>query len=348
MATRQTMQDGGSVIGYRPILEYQKDRNSTEKQAKESAESYLAQLPRVKYSQTLAGFINASPNQVLQSLSATSEYMQKLIEKLSEAFPNATYEEYGSIQAYLNALMCGNNEFAMEFLNYHKHDIDGSQIPELIDCIYCGKRRIDTISETVKQLYYGNSNITVLEAKELDDAYISQMRVYENAGSPEKINYYAVAVDTELNRLILMHSSGARKSAMRISTIIKGVDDSKAQSTSIDFIRSLYNEVNAELDSRLQTFNTQQGIDIVEKALYNYYQKRQSTLELYTLLGDSQASSLFYRKLEERQRDVQEALGNVGRSFRAYELYTSNFDELEREKHFLKDIYNSFNYISDE
>lgn len=348
MAQQQSIHDGGSVIGYKPTLEYKKDRNSTEKQAELSAQDYLLQTSKIKYSQTLTGFINASPNVVLQSLSATSEYLQKLIEKLSAAFPDGTYQEYGSIQAFLTALMCGDDAFAMEFLNHHKHDIDGNQIPELIECIYCGQRRIDTISETVKQLYYGNANMSVLEAKELDEAYISQMRAYENASSAEKINYYALAVDTELDRLILMHSSGTRKSAMRISTITKGLDDSKAKATSIEFIKKLYSEVNSELDSRLQTFNTQQSIDIVEKALYNYYEKRQSVLEMYALLSDSQTSSLFYRKLEERQRDVQEALGNVGRSFRAYELYTSNFDELEREKHFLKDIYSSFNYISDE
>ena len=135
---------------------------------------------------------------------------------------------------------------------------------------------------------------------------------------------------------------------MRISSIVKGTDDSKVQPSNINLIRNLYGEVNAELDSRLQTFNTQQGIDIVEKALYNYYHKRKSTLSLYSLLGNSKASSLFYGKLESKQKDVQESLENIGRTFRAYEVYTSNFDELEREKHFLKDIYSSFNYISDE
>lgn len=346
MAQKQSLKDGGSVIGYRPTLEYEKDINNAAKQAEKSASDFQASQ-QVKYTSTLSEFINASPNYVLQSLSATSEYMQKIIEKLAEGFPNGTYEEYGSIEAYLTALMCENDEFAMEFLNWHKHDINGSQIPELIDCIYCGKHRIDVISDTVKQLYYGNANFTVLDAKELDEAYITQMRVYENAGSYNKINYYALAVDTELNRLILMHTAGTRKATMRISTITKGTDDSTAESTSISFIKDLYEEVNSELDNRLQTFNTQQGIDIVEKALYNYYQKRKSALDLYTLLGDSQSSGLFYHKLEERQRDVQEALGNIGRSFRAYELYTSKFDELEREKHFLKDIYGSFNYISD-
>lgn len=347
MSQVQNLHDGGSIIGYRPTLEYQKDINSTEKQAKESAESYLAQQD-VKYSKALTTFMNASPNQAIQSLITTSDYMQSLIDKLSKVFPDSSYQEYGSIQAYLTALMCGDDEFAMEFLNHHKNNIEGNQIPELINCIYCGKQRIDTISDTIRQLYYGNPNIDVLSSKELDNAYISQMRTYENGGNSEKINYFAISVDTELNRLILSHSTNARKSATRISAIISSTDDSTAQVSSIDFIRSLYGEVNTELDSRAQTFNTQQGIDIVEKALYNYYQKRQSALNLYTLLSDSQTSSLFYRKLEEKQTDVQRALGNIGRTFKAYELYTTNFDELEREKHFLKDIYSSFNYTSDE
>ncbi len=346
MAKNQDINDGGSIIGYRPDLKYKTDRNSTEEQSKRSVIQYDALSDTGSYSKTLTNFIDSAPNAVLHNLAASSEYMQKLIEKLSNAFPNGTYQEYGSIQAFLNALMVGNDEFAMEFMNWHKHDISGSQIPELMHCIYCGKKRIDVLSQTVKDLYYANSNITALDAKEIDDAYIAQMRIYENGDMSNKINYYALAVDTELDRLILIHNSAMRKLVMRTTTIVKEKDDSTVQSANMELIRDLFGEVNSELDSILTTYNNQQGIDILEKSLYNYYQKRKSALNLYTLLNDSHTSSLFTTKLDRKQKDVQDALSNVSRALRATELYTSKFNDLEREKHFLKDVYDSFNYNS--
>lgn len=348
MSQNQSIQDGGSVIGYRPTLEYKKERNSTEQQAIKSAEEYETQQSKIEYSNTLQSFIESCPSETLKNLQASSEYLQNLIDKLSKAFPGDTYSEYGSIAAFLNSLYIGNDEFAMEFLNWHKHDIQGSQIPELIHCIYCSKTRLDRISDTVKQLYYGNSNITVVGAEEIDDACITQLRVFENSNFPEKANYYALAMDSELNRIIITHTYGVNKMSARVARIPDSKDDSTTSSANIDLVKNLFTEVNDELDNRLHTYNTQQSVDIIEKALYNYYQKRKSVLDVYSLLENAQTSIWFNQRLQERQNDVYKALGNVSRSFRATELYTDEFTRLEQEKHFLKDIYGSFNYTSDE
>ncbi len=346
MSQKQNIVDGGSVIGYSPDLRYEKDFNTTTKQAEKSAQQYT-QAIQVNYSSTLMQFINASPNYVLKTLLTTSEYLQKLIAKLSKAFPSSN-DVYGSIESYLTALACGNDEFAMEFLNKHKNNIEESQIPELVECIYCGKQRMDILSQTIKQIYYGNSSIDIGSTKDMDDALIAKMQLYEQAGTAEKINYYSLAMDTELNRIILTHAAGTRKSLMFTSTVLNKKDDSIASSDNVDFIRDLYNEVNNEINERFWTYKTQQGLDIIQKSLYNYYQKRKAVLDMYTLLNDSQSSILFNVKLEEKQQAVQQALRSVECSLKGHEVYANKFNELEREKHYLKDVYSSFSYNSDE
>ncbi len=342
---KQDIQDGGSIIGYRPKLKYEKEGfQNTDVLSKESKQNIT--LP-TKYTNTLQEFINTCPSSTVKRLIGTSEYMQKLIEKLSDAFPNSTYDKYGSITAYLMSLESDNDEFSMEFLNHHKYDVNGSQIPELIHCIYCNKKRIEQIYGTIKQLYYGNSTMDMLSANEIDDAYIAKLRAYENSNNSHKVNYYALSIDTSLNTIITMHSVGITRLVMKVSNIMNLSDTTSIPSTNMELIKSLLAETNSELDSRLFTYNTQQNSDLITKALQNYYQKRKDALSIYSLINNKNSSSILDAKLSQKQQDVQDALGNVNRVLKATELYTKEFSRLEQEKHFLKDIYSSFSYISE-
>ncbi len=345
--THQNAEDGGSIIGYQPKLKYEKQLNQHEEAEQQKTAANQNSSSQITYSKTLRQFIDASPYIALKNLAISSEYIGKLIDKLSNAFVGGGKAEYDSIAAFLSSLTSEHNDFAMEFLNYHQNDIHGDIVPELINCIWCTQKRLDTVSSTLKDMYYGNKNITMEEAEEIDTANISQLRAYEHSGEISKINYYALAMDSEMNQVINSHTFVMNKLAMKVAQIIDGEDESYAQSSNVNLITSLFDEINTDITNRTATFSNLQDISLTIKALHNYYKQRKDALALYSLFADSKASRLFESKLDQRQKAVQDAISNIMRCLKAEEIYTTEFTKMETEKHFIKRIYHNLNYNVD-
>lgn len=343
MAINQ-LDDHGAVIGYKPDLQYKKELNQSVSPTEKTGDTdYSGQ---VQYSTTLNEFAENLPSNALGAIDFALNNMKQLVDKLSKSFHNGQWNQYGDISMLLSAVENGNQEYIDAFIERHHTDITGSIIPELIGKIYETQVRLKELSKVMRELYYGRHNITSEEAKEIDTGYLRKMQSYEASGETGKINYLGIAYDSILNRSISMYSYGANKGAMKIAHILNKKDESSADSSKASLIQKMFKEVNSELDYRSSAYEKQQSIEIMRKTLYNYYSARRDIIDLYSLMSQSPESIYFGRKVAEYQYNVDQALDNINRTFAGNQYYLSEIAKLEQEKHFLMNIYATFNYNS--
>ena len=343
--------DEGSVIGYRPNLEYKKELNGqgevqSSQTAEENAEN-LQEYTLKDYSLAVQAFIESNPSSTISKLEDSVDYLKNLTDKLTEAFQSGSWDDYSDISMLLMSLENGNQEFYEEFVEYHSTHINGSIIPELIVELYGQESRVQTLISTMKELFYGKDNISLEECVEYDTAHIQQIKTYEELGQTEKVNYLAVAMDALACRTIGMHSYGINKKAANLAKIGTDPDDSFTSTTGRDTILELYGEINSDIADRKQTYETQNAVEIVQQTLYNYYNKRKSAITVSALFAESQESIPIGRRLQVKQTELDEAVANIARAIKANELYMSKLTELEYEKSFLMNVYSRFNYNLD-
>lgn len=70
---------------------------------------------------------------------------------------------------------------------------------------------MDTLDKIIKELYYGDENISLDEAKEIDESYISKMESYEASDDKAKINYMAISYDSIISRSVSMYAFNINK-----------------------------------------------------------------------------------------------------------------------------------------
>lgn len=345
MAINQ-LEDDGAVIGYKPTLQYKKENNvsaDTEDNKPSSSTNYSG---KIKYSDTLNSFSNNTPSTALNNIDYVTENMKLLIDKLASAFKNGEWNQYGEISSLLSAIESDNQEYITDFIDYHKDNITGSIIPELIGEINNTKQRLKVLSDVLKELYYGNPRITTEEAKEIDKTYLQKLQSYESNEDNAKINYLALSYDSILNRSVNMYSFSANEQAINIADVIIASDDSSADSSKSPLIKKLFSEVSNELEYRKDSYSEQQSVEIMQKTLYNYYSKRQEILDLYDLFSDNKNSVFIGNKIESCKKQFDNAITNINKTFAGNQYYLSEIAKLEREKYFLMNIYASFNYNS--
>lgn len=329
--------DEGAVIGYQPNLQYDKNRTA-ESDVKEESSDFSNSQQTEYHSQCLLSFIKNMPNKTLSNIDFTITNVKKLIDKLSKAFRNGNWNEYADISTLLNAIDTNNIEYITKFVDYHRNNITGDITPELIEAIYNTKRKLELTSSILKQLYYGDINISQEDCAEIDSSYIHKIMTYENSGELSKINYAAIASDSSLNRSISQYAFNANKGCIVLADVINKQDAKVTNPSKISLVQNLFREVNDEIRYRNDSYSLQQSVEILEKTLYNYYNKRQDLLNLYHLLGTT-GSTYLTRKIKVYQSNLDDALKNVNRAFIGNEIYLSELEKLESEKYYLLNIY---------
>ena len=346
MSTNQLL-DEGAVIGYKPTLEYVKKGKSSVNAQNTSKNAHGSGNNKIQYSKTVEGFSSNSPSSVLKNIDFVTDNMKKLIDKLSLSFKNGNWGQYSEISSLLSAVESNNKEYIDNFIDYHKNNIKSSIIPESIGLIYNTEQRMKILSEVLKKLYYGDSTLSTEETEEIDKAYLKNIQYYEANNESEKINYLALSNDSVLNKSINMHTFLINRKAIDIANVISTPDKLSADSSKESVIQKLFNEVNDDLNFREVSFNEQQSIEIMEKTLYNYYNKRQELIELYDLFSDNKDSTLFANKVESYTEQINEAIANVNRALAGNQHFLTEIAKLEREKHLLMNIYATVNYKSE-
>lgn len=79
------LNDDGAVIGYKPDLQYKKDRTVTSDNTDTARTNYSGSIT---YTDTLSGFKDNCPSQALTDIAYVTENLKKLVDKLAKAFKN--------------------------------------------------------------------------------------------------------------------------------------------------------------------------------------------------------------------------------------------------------------------
>ena len=340
--------DDGAVIGYKPTLEYQKALNvSPTAESIASNDKNTNYSGEVEYSSTLSAFEQALPSSALSAIDASLNLLERLITSLQKDYLQGNWGEFSDVSALVSAIKGGSKDFVTKFVEFHSQNINASIIPELIVYISESEERLKTLSSTLRNLYYGQENITTKEAKEIDKALVTQLKHFEATQEIAKINYFSLAMDATLNRSVSVYTYGVNKECMKIAEIPHKQDSSTVPTSQTELVKELYSEINDDIHTRKTAYTDQQSIEIMQKALYNYYIKRARAIELYHLLDGRHEEIMIGRKLVERQKAVDNALLNVGRVLNGHTYYLSEITKLEQEKNFLMNIYSSLNYNTD-
>lgn len=338
------LHDDGAVIGYRPTLQYVKNVQS---ETFEQEQSNITEIS-YDYSNAVKSLINNLPSVSLANIERIMDNIQSLIDKLANVFPNGNWEQYGEISSLISALNNGDKDYASNFIKYHNNSITGSLIPELIGLIYDAQQRLDVLHNTLRELYYGNASLTSEEAAKIDDAYLKSIQSHESNKTTEQINYLTISYDSLLNRSVNMYVYGTYQKIIDVADVIFTTKDNAISDKSKGaFIEKLFGDTNFEISYRKDTYNMQQGIEIMQKTLYNYYNKRQELLELYDLFSTNNNSAYIGNKIQSHTTQLDNALANVNKAFVGNQYFLSEMAKLEAEKYFLKNLYASFNYNSE-
>lgn len=336
------LNDDGAVIGYKPDLQYKKDRTVASNNTDTARTNYSGSIT---YTDTFSGFKDNCPSQALSDIAYVTENLKKLVDKLAKAFKNGNWDKYNDISTLLSAVENNSNEYIQDFVDYHHGIITGSIVPELIQDIHDTQTRMDTLDKIIKELYYGDENISLDEAKEIDESYISKMESYETSDDKAKINYMTISYDSIISRSVSMYAFNINKKSITVADIVTKKDDTAVNPSKVSLIQQLFNEVNEELDYRRASYNPEQSVEIMQKTLYNYYDKRKNLIDLYDLI-DSSDSIYLKRKVSDYQYQVDEAIKDINRAFVGNQIYLTEKSNLEQEKHYLLEIYAQLNYNS--
>lgn len=341
MEIREQLTDSGAVIGYRPNLKYEK----TNKPVTETAPVNINQhINKANYSTTLKSYLNNLPNAIISNLTENVDIIDTMIDRLCKEFDNENHDSYSNINSFVSALRTGNSEYAKEFLTAHKTDISKSQIPEIIEVLENEKNRINVIVDTLKTLYYGTSNITNEECKQKDTEISSVLIEKDKQG--KGLNYLTLSYDSVLNKSINTYSTKVDEACIKLEQVAYLKDENGiSNKILVPMIQHLFSEVDDEINVRSNTYDMQQSIDTVRKALYNYYIKRSDLNEFYNTVTESATEGTYLMsKISFFEKEVSDAIENANRTMMGNSYFMNSLGKLMTEKQQLRKVYATISY----
>lgn len=367
----QQLDNDAYVIGYDPKLKYKKNRTATGTAIiSEEQSSEEAAKDNFPYSKALNGLANNSPSSVLDNIAYVKMNVEQLKNSLAKKFkeeqmmnqnpyynPSLINSEYSDEEiSYTSAITengynpfndigtlidAGNDiEYSKKFEEQYD-TIDGSVIPALINKLSDIARKLNTLQADFSKLYYDNPTITLQEAKDIDDAFIADLRIRERNNNTSTINYMTVAFDSILNKVISYNVFRENKRAIKCAKVIDSNDKPQATSNNMDIVQKLFDDVQEKLQLRSRGYQRQEDIEMIQKSLYNYYEKRKQLNDLYELFESNRRSKMLGRKIQEYAQRVINAIKNVSRVLMYNQNYLDEITELEREKYDIQKIYRS-------
>ena len=354
------------VIGYQPDLEYKKDRTAVGKAISSNNEdtNYDPENDTKLYSKTLNGFSKNMPSNVLKDINYVLKNIVRLKNKLAKRFnedralmnnpfydssstidpdiiignnPNGSNNYFNNIENLIDAGNNGDDDFANRFEQQY-NSIFGSVIPSLINKLSKIEAKLSALSSVYKELYYGKPNITLDEAQKIDTAYLIDLKINERNDDKGKINYLTISFDAILNRIVSYTVFQDNKSAIKVAKVIDSHENTQATSNDMDLIKKMFDDVQKELELRSRGYKRNEDLELIQKSMYNYYEKRKYLNDLYSLYSSNQESKFLGRKVTEYTKNLNEAVKNVGRVLMYNQSYLDQITVLEKQKYNLQKI----------
>ena len=366
------LDNDANVIGYYPNLEYKKDRTAVgEALTSENTEvSYDPEKDTKLYTKTLNGFADNTPSSVLSDIQYVLKNINRLKQKLAKRFnedqalkqnpyynggktsdgilsdseiimnnarPGEGYNPYNDISQLIEAGENGDTAFADQFAEQYDN-IWGSVIPGLINKLSQIENKLANLNVAYSNTFYGKPSISLQEARDIDASYVSNLKLMERDGSNGTINYLTLSFDSILNKTVSYCVFQDNKSAIQCAKVIDSHEENQATSNDMDIITKLFDDIEKELDVRSRGYMRNEDQELVQKAMYNYYEKRKNLNDVYSLYRSNPESKFLGRKTQEYTKNLTEAVKNVNRVLLYNQNYLNHITELETQKYNLQQI----------
>lgn len=360
------LDNDSNVIGYQPDLEYKKQRTATGEFIPGNEDyQYDPDKDTTLYTKTLNGFVENLPSSVLADINYVLNNIKRLKQNLAERFkedqalldnpfynnnspltnteiilgnakPGESYNPYNDISQLINAGESGNTDFTSQFENQYD-TVTGSVIPALINQLTAIENKLNNLNTNFATSYYGRPNITLTEAQGIDQAYVNNMRLMERNGD-NKINYLTVSFDATLNKIISYTVFQDNKSAIKCAKVIDSHEEAEATVNDMNIITEMFEEIEKELTIRSKGYMRNNDLELIQKALYNYYEKRKNLNDAYNLYRKNPESKFLGRKVTEYTTKTNDAVKNVARVLMYNQNYLNQITVLEKQKYDLQKL----------
>ena len=249
---------------------------------------------------------------------------------------NIPYNPYNNIDNLINNNE--DNDYRKEFEDYYDR-IDGSVIPALINQLDDLLGKLDSLGRNIGDLYYNFPDISVPEANKIDNSYLVEMKLREREGRNAGINYMALSYDSILNKSISMNVFRDNRNAIKVAKVIDSHDNAPATSKNMNIIKTMFAEIEDLLDTRARGYKRQNDDKMIQKSLYNYYEKRKNLNDLYNLQTKNPNNVFLGRKVQDYAEKLTESIRDVNRVLMYNQNYLDKITDLEKEKYDVQKIY---------
>lgn len=362
------LDNDSNVIGYQPDLEYKKPRTAVGEfiPGQDPDQTYDPEKDTTLYTKTLNGFAENLPSSVLADIDYVLKNIKRLKQKLAEKFkeeqalldnpfykgstglsdteiilnnakPGESYNPYNDITKLIDAGENGNTDFTQQFEDQY-NDVTGTVIPALINQLNYIETKLSNLNVNFKDVYYGRPNISIPEAQGIDNAYVNNMRLMERNGTNGKINYLTISFDAILNKLVSFTVFQDNKSAIKCAKVIDSHEDAQATSNDMDILKEMFAEIEKELDIRSRGYMRNEDLELIQKSMYNYYEKRKHLNDVYNLYQSNPESKFLGRKVTEYTAKLNDAVKNVSRVLMYNQNYLNQITVLEKQKYNLQKL----------
>lgn len=362
------LDNDSNVIGYQPDLEYKKPRTAVGEfiPGQDPDQTYDPDKDTTLYTKTLNGFAENLPSSVLADIDYVLKNIKRLKQKLAEKFkeeqalldnpfykgstglsdteiilnnakPGESYNPYNDITKLIDAGENGNTDFTQQFEDQY-NDVTGTVIPALINQLNYIETKLSNLNVNFKDVYYGRPNISIPEAQGIDNAYVNNMRLMERNGTNGKINYLTISFDAILNKLVSFTVFQDNKSAIKCAKVIDSHEDAQATSNDMDILKEMFAEIEKELDIRSRGYMRNEDLELIQKSMYNYYEKRKHLNDVYNLYQSNPESKFLGRKVTEYTAKLNDAVKNVSRVLMYNQNYLNQITVLEKQKYNLQKL----------
>ena len=379
------IENDANVIGYKPHLDYTKERTATgEPITSDELTDINPEDNEELYSKTLNSFVTATPSSVLDDIAYVLKNIRRIKRELANKFneeqalsnnpfynvsnenlsstmnnssnvthydPERTnneiiinnsdtgkpYNPYNDINTLIDAGETGDTSYTDKFAEEYNSPY-GSVIPGLINILAGIENKLNELNVDLKQIYYNDPNITISDAKKSDESYIKDLKIRERHNDTAGINYMTISFDSILNKTISYCVFKDNKNAIKVAKVIDSQEDTQATTNDMKIVNKLFDDVNKQLDLRARGYKRQKDIELIQKSLYNYYEKRKYLNDLYELRDKDKNSVYLGRKVDKFADNLTEAIKDVDRVLMYNQNHLDQITVLEKEKYNIQKI----------
>ena len=341
------LKDDGAVIGYKPNLKLSKTEQPAEtvQQQNEDTIKLLTQfaVDYSQYSKTIQGYLNNTPAIVLDNIHQLQSTMTGIKQRLIQEYNKRNHAKYNDLDNFIYSVK-NKTEYAIEVIEA-TDAVDGDIIPQILKIISDEEDFVSNLEQTFKKLYYGSSDVSESEQKELDNELKSKITSNDLAGVGN--HYLALAKDGQLNKTICIFTDYLDGALLQLEDCAYiTTQESIANPDLKDSVIMLYNDTKLEQEQTAKAYEEQhKALDTSKKSLYNYYDKRNKMNQYYALLlSGGSDSDYLASKINNFVHKTDKAIEELTKTLLSNVNYVKNMDNYLSEKQRLNLLFATISY----